>query len=260
MSDDEYWSGTTVVVTGAGRGQGAAEAARFVEVGATVLLADVDADAVEATADGLGDRARAVHLDVTSEKDWAALVADLDELPPVRVLVNNAGIHWSRPLVEEPAEELERMLRVNVVGCHLGIRHVAGPMRDAGGGSIVNICSVLAQRGSPTSSSYATSKWALRGLTKSAAMELGEWGIRVNAVHPGYIDTPMLAAAAGPGRPPGFYDYLPLGRAGDPIEVAELVLFLASPSSSYLTGGDFAVDGGMLAGSGPRYPQRERTC
>ncbi len=252
MEEDDYWAGATVVVTGAGRGQGAAEAARFVEVGATVLLADVDVDAASETAARLGDRARAVRLDVTSEADWTALVAGLAGLPPVRVLVNNAGIHWFRPLTEEPADELERMLRVNVVGCHLGIRHLAGPMREAGGGSVVNICSVLAERGSPRSSSYAISKWALRGLTKSAAMELGHWGIRVNAVHPGYIDTPMLAAAAGPGRPDDFYDYLPLGRAGTPAEVAELVLFLSSPRSSYLTGGDFAVDGGMLAGSGPR--------
>jgi len=252
MPDADFWPEATVVVTGAGRGQGAAEAARFVEVGATVLLADVDGNAAEENAARLGDRARAVHLDVTSDAGWAALVAGLAALPPVRVLVNNAGIHWSRALVDEPAERLEQMLRVNVVGCQLGIRHLAGPMRDAGGGSIVNICSVLAERGARNSSSYVTSKWALRGLTKAAAMELGAWGIRVNAVHPGYIDTPMLAAAAGSSRPADYYDYLPLGRPGTTEEVAELVLFLASPRSSYLTGADFAVDGGMLAGSGPK--------
>lgn len=249
---EENWADTTVVVTGAARGQGAAEAARFVEVGATVVLADVDADAAERTAATLGDRAHARRLDVTREEEWQALADGLVGLPPVRVLVNNAGIHWFRPLLEESAERLEQMLRVNVVGAQLGIRHLAGPMRDAGGGSIVNICSVLAERGARNSSSYVTSKWALRGLTKAAAMELGAWGIRVNAVHPGYIDTPMLAAAAGPDRPAGYYDYLPLGRAGTVAEVAELVLFLASGRSSYLTGGDFAVDGGMLAGSGPK--------
>jgi 3alpha(or 20beta)-hydroxysteroid dehydrogenase len=252
VRDDDYWSQATVVVTGAGRGQGAAEAARFVEVGATVLLADVDRESVAEHAARLGDRAHPVHLDVTSETDWAGLVTRLEGLPPVRVLVNNAGVHWFTALVDEPAERLEQMLRVNVVGCQLGIRHLAAPMRDAGGGSIINICSVLAERGSRNASSYVTSKWALRGLTKAAAMELGAWGIRVNAVHPGYIDTPMLAAAAGGSRPADYYDYLPLGRAGTTDEVAELVLFLASSRSSYLTGADFAVDGGMLAGSGPR--------
>jgi 3alpha(or 20beta)-hydroxysteroid dehydrogenase len=253
--EHEDWSDTTVVVTGAGRGQGAAEAALFVDVGATVVLADVDLDAASESAAALGVRARAVALDVTRESDWEALVRSLHGLPPARVLVNNAGIHWFRPMLDEPPEGLEQMLRVNVVGAQLGMRHLAGPMRDAGGGSVVNICSVLAERGSRNSSSYVASKWALRGLTKAAAMELGPWGIRVNAVLPGYIDTPMLAAAAGTSRPADFYDYLPLGRAGTTHEVAELVLFLASPRSSYLTGSDFAVDGGMLAGSGPKPTQ-----
>jgi 3alpha(or 20beta)-hydroxysteroid dehydrogenase len=250
MEDD--WSGVTVVVTGAARGQGATEAARFVEAGATVLLVDVDEEALLETAAALGERAIARTMDITSEEAWCALVADLAGMPPVRVLVNNAGIHWNRSIVEETAEQLELMLRVNVVGAHLGIRHLAGPMREAGGGSIINICSVLAERGARHSSSYATSKWALRGLTKSAAMELGAWGIRVNAVHPGYIETPMLAAAAGPARTAEFYDYLPLRRPGQTDEVADLVLYLASDRSSYVTGADFTVDGGMLAGSGPR--------
>lgn len=246
------WADTTVVVTGAGRGQGATEATYFAEAGATVVLADIDADAAATTAATLGDRAHARRLDVSCEQDWQALIGDLAGLPPLRVLVNNAGIHWFRPIMEESGERLEQMLRVNVVGAQLGIRHVADPMREAGGGSIVNICSVLAERGARNSSSYVTSKWALRGLTKAAAMELGAWGIRVNAVHPGYIDTPMLAAAAGPSRSAHYYDYLPLGRSGTAEEVAELVLFLASSRSSYLTGADFAVDGGMLAGSGPK--------
>jgi len=249
---DDEWAQTTVVVTGAARGQGAAEAARFIDAGATVVLADTDVDAAAEAAAALGERAHAHRLDVSREEDWRELVGELSGLPPLRVLVNNAGIHWFRPLLEEPGELLEQMLRVNVVGAQLGIRHLAAPMRDAGGGSIVNICSVLAERGARNSSSYVTSKWALRGLTKAAAMELGPWGIRVNAVHPGYIETPMLAAAAGPSRPASYYDYLPLGRAGTCEEVAELVLFLASPRSSYLTGADFAVDGGMLAGSGPK--------
>lgn len=249
---DDDWSGSTVAVTGAARGQRTTEAARFAAVGATVLLADVDGEAAARTAAQLGERSRGVRIDVGNELDWEALVAGPDGLLPARVLMNNGGVHWFRPLVDEPAEQLETMLRVNVVGAQLGIRHLAGPMRDAGRDSIVNICSVLADRGARNCSSYVTSKWALRGLTKAAAMELEGWMIRVNAVHPGYIDTPMLAAAAGPSRAADFYDYLPLGRAGTIDEVAELVLLLASSRSPYLPGADFTVDGGMLAGSGPK--------
>ena len=171
----------------------------------------------------------------------------------MRTLVNNAGVHWFRSLENEPAAELERMLRVNVVGPQIGMRHVMEPMARAGGGSIVNVCSVLAMLGSGNSSSYVASKWALRGMTKAASLELGKKGIRVNAVLPGYIETPMLASAAGGERPDDYYDYLPLRRQGSSAEVAELVLFLASERSSYLTGADFVVDGGMTAVSGPRY-------
>jgi 3alpha(or 20beta)-hydroxysteroid dehydrogenase len=142
---DEDWAERTVVVTGAARGQGATEAARFAAAGATVVLADVDGEGAASTAASIGKRARGVRLDVSSHADWAEPVDGLSDLPPVRVLVNNAGIHWNRPLMEEPAEELERMLRVNVVGAQIGIRHLAGVMRDARGGSIVNICSVLAE-------------------------------------------------------------------------------------------------------------------
>ncbi|MFV0463084.1 MAG: SDR family oxidoreductase [Nostocoides sp.] len=246
-------SGQTVIVTGGGQGQGAEEVRRFVAEGAHVVVADVVTESGEQLAAELGDRARFARLDVTQEKDWGALLASLDGWPPVRVLVNNAGVHWSRPITEEPAAELERMLRVNAVGPQVGIRYVTEPMRRAGGGSIINICSVLALVGATGSSSYSTSKWALRGLTKSAAMELGKYGIRVNAVHPGYIETPMLAEAAGPARTADYYDYLPLGRPAQPSEVADLVFFLASSASAYLTGADFAIDGGMTAVAGPRY-------
>jgi 3alpha(or 20beta)-hydroxysteroid dehydrogenase len=243
----------TVIVTGAAQGQGEAEAQHFAAAGAHVVVADIDDDIGAKVAAELGDQGRFVHLDVTDEDDWKALIGSLDDWPPVRTLVNNAGVHWFRALEDEPAAELERMLRVNVVGPQIGMRHVTEPMARAGGGSIVNVCSVLAMLASGKASSYVASKWALRGMTKAAALELGRHGIRVNAVLPGYIETPMLASAAGGERPDDYYDYLPLRRQGSPAEVAELVLFLASERSSYLTGGDFVVDGGMTAVSGPRY-------
>jgi 3alpha(or 20beta)-hydroxysteroid dehydrogenase len=250
--ETDDWPNTTVVVTGAARGQGAAEAALFAAAGANVILGDVDADAAARTAAGISGRARGIRLDVTRNEDWLSLVAELEHEPPVRVLVNNAGVHWFRPLLEESAEDLERMLRVNLVGPQLGIRHLATPMRHAGGGSIINIASVVADRGAWNASSYVASKWALRGLTKAAALELGPWGIRVNAVLPGYVDTPMLAEIAGGSRPPDFYDFLPLGRPASTDEVAEAVFFLASRRSSYLTGTDLTVDGGLLALPGLR--------
>jgi 3alpha(or 20beta)-hydroxysteroid dehydrogenase len=230
---------------------GEAEVRRFVDAGAHVVIADVLEDEGERLAHELGERVRSVRLDVTQEDDWAAAVAAVGDWPPIRVLVNNAGVHWNADVVAETGAGLARMLEVNVVGPLLGTRAVVPAMTAAGGGSVINVCSVMGLLGGRGSSSYAASKWALRGLTKSSAIELGPRGIRVNAVHPGYIATPMLAAVER-GRSPDFYDFLPLGRPGRPEEVAELALFLASDASSYLTGSDFTVDGGMTAGGGPR--------
>lgn len=244
-------SACTVIVTGAARGQGAAEARRFVDEGAHVLVADVLAEEGTALAHEMGDAARFVALDVTSSDDWKRGLDAVAGWPPVRVLINNAGVHWNCPVESETADGMARMLQVNLIGAMLGVQAVLPAMRAAGGGSIVNVCSVLALVGGRHSSAYSASKWALRGFTKSAAIELGPYGIRVNAIHPGYIQTPMLANVAS-GRPPEYFDYLPLQRTGTVDEVADLVLFLASPASRYLTGADFSVDGGMLAGAGPR--------
>ena len=246
----------TVIVTGAARGQGAAEARRLVAAGATVIVADILVDEGNALADELGHAARFVELDVTSEADWKRALEASADRPPLTALINNAGIHWANPVESETAEGMARMLQVNLIGAMLGVQAVLPAMRAAGGGSVVNICSVLALVGGRDASAYSASKWALRGFTKSAAIELGRYGVRVNAIHPGYIETPMLANVAT-GRPPDYVDYLPLRRTGTVDEVADLALFLVSAESKYLTGADFTVDGGMLAGSGPRSNFRE---
>ncbi|WP_326791611.1 SDR family oxidoreductase [Streptomyces sp. NBC_00841] len=245
--------GRTAVITGGAQGQGEVEVRRFVEAGAHVLIADVLQDKGRELAQELGERARFVRLDVGSEEDWASAIECLDPgWPPLQVLVNNAGVHWQRGIESETPGDFARMLQVNLVGALLGTQAVTEPMRAAGGGSIVNVCSVLALVGGRGASAYSASKWGLRGLSKSAALELGRYGIRVNAIHPGYIDSPMLHAVAGPGRSDNYYDFLALRRIGTPVEVADLAVFLASDDSTYLTGGDFAVDGGMTAGGGPR--------
>jgi len=244
-------SGRTAIVTGAARGQGAAEARRFVQASGHVVVADILEPDGQALARDLGQRARFVRLDITREEHWTAALAAVSDWPPVRVLVNNAGIHWNRDLVDETGPDMARMLEVNVIGAMLGMKAVTAPMTEAGGGSIINVCSVLGTVGGRGSSAYTASKWALRGLTKSAAIELGPRGIRVNAIHPGYIDTAMLSEV-GAGRTDDYYGFLPLGRPARPGEVADLALYLACDDSSYVTGADFTVDGGMTAAGGPR--------
>lgn len=243
-------SDRTAVITGAAQGQGAAEARRFVAEGAHVLLGDINEHAAQTLAEKLGPSARAVRLDVGSKPDWDVAMATVSDWPAVRILINNAGVHWKKSVVDEAAEDFERMLHVNVTGALLGMQAVVEPMRANGGGSIVNVCSVLGLLGGRDNVAYSASKWALRGLTKSAAIDLGRYGIRVNAVHPGYIDTPMLAEVSA-GRPADFYDYLPMRRAGTTDDISDLMVFLGSDDSAYLTGADFAIDGGMTAASGP---------
>ena len=236
--------GKVAVITGAARGQGAAEARRFVEEGARVVLTDVLVDDLVATATGLGDRARWVEHDVTDEAGWAAVVdLAVDSFGGVDVLVNNAGVHHVRPIEEETVEGFERVLAVNLIGTFLGIRTVTPAMRARGGGSIVNVSSLAGLQGLPGHGAYGASKWGVRGLTKTAAVELGPSGIRVNAVHPGPIDTPMLPAGSS-----GRMADLPLGRVGTAEEVAEVVAFLASDAASYVTGAEVSVDGGLHAG------------
>ncbi|MFI6516164.1 glucose 1-dehydrogenase [Spirillospora sp. NPDC050679] len=236
--------GKVAIVTGAARGQGAAEARLLAEAGARVVVADVLEEGREVAAE-IGEAARFVHHDVTDAASWAgAVAAATGAFGRLDVLVNNAGIWRTAPVDQETEERFELILRVNLIGPFLGIKAAVPAMRAAGGGSVVNISSTAGLRGIPGHSAYGASKFGLRGLTRSAALDLAPDGIRVNSVHPGAIDTPMVAAA-GFERGEGNYDRVPLGRVGVPEDVAGLVLFLASDASSYITGTEFAVDGGL---------------
>jgi 3alpha(or 20beta)-hydroxysteroid dehydrogenase len=238
--------GKTAIVTGSARGIGRATARLFVDEGANVLLCDVRDSDGEAVADELGLSAAYVHLDVTDERQWAAAVATAEErFGGLHVLVNNAGIARPGPIESSPIEDYHDTVAVNQTGVWLGIRAVASALRAAGGGSIVNISSAAGLGASAGLAAYGMTKWAVRGLTKTAAGELAHDGIRVNSVHPGLIETDMLADA---GIPSEAAMVSPFGRMGSPEEVARLVLFLASDDSSYCTGSEFSVDGGIFTG------------
>ena len=242
--------GKVALITGAARGQGEAEARRFVAEGARVVLGDVLDEEGRRVAASLGERALWVRHDVSSEASWAAFVAAAkDRFGRIDVLVNNAGVLGIAPIASITLEQYMRVINVNQVGCLLGMRAVIPAMAEAGGGSIVNIASTAGLEGVAGLVAYVSSKFAIRGMTKTAALELGRVGIRVNAICPGGIDTAM-------GRGDDFESVdtsgvlaaLPLARIGQPDEVAALAAFLASDESSYCTGSDFVVDGGMLAG------------
>jgi 3alpha(or 20beta)-hydroxysteroid dehydrogenase len=240
--------GKVAIITGAARGQGAAAARRFVEEGARVVIADVNDEAGKELAQELGDAAYYRHLDVSSEDDWAAVVGEaIETLGGLDVLVNNAGVLHFSQLVDTTLADYERVVRINQFGCFLGMRAAARVM--TAGGSIVNVSSVEGIAGMPLVVAYTASKFAIRGMTKVAALELGPRGIRVNSIHPGMIDTKMVQDAIGGHE----FDLTPitkklaLRRVGRPEEIAELALFLASDRSSYSTGSEFVADGGSLA-------------
>ncbi|HEY2272501.1 MAG TPA: glucose 1-dehydrogenase [Jatrophihabitantaceae bacterium] len=239
------------IITGAARGQGAAAARRFVAEGARVVLGDVLDDVGKEFADSLGDAAYYRHLDVSSEDDWNAVVDEvMTNLGRIDVLVNNAGILRFCPLPDMTLADYMRIVNVNQVGTFLGMRTVSKPMIAAKRGSIVNISSVEGLAGMSMLTAYTGTKFAIRGMTKVAALELGPSGVRVNSVHPGMIETDMVKDAAGGhdvDLQPVAEKRIPLRRLGQSEDVAELVLFLASDRSSYCTGGEYAVDGGATA-------------
>ncbi|WP_420383485.1 SDR family NAD(P)-dependent oxidoreductase [Novosphingobium sp.] len=243
--------GKVAIITGGARGMGEATSRLFAAQGAKVAIADVLEERGQALAEELGADARYWKLDVTSEDEWAKVVADVEAVwGRVDVLVNNAGVLLFKSILETTKADYERVLGVNLVGEFLGVRSVAPGMIARGRGSIVNISSVDGMKGANSLVAYASSKWGVRGLTKVAAMELGHKGIRVNSVHPGGVDTVMSnhdnRARSDVDKA---YGEVPMQRIGGPEEVAAASLFLASDDSSYMNGAELVVDGGMTVGT-----------
>ena len=236
--------GKTCLITGGARGQGAAEARLFAGEGAKVWICDLlDSDG-EAVAAELNCQYR--RLDVCDEAGWQTLIEEIISLENgIDVLINNAGIFRANRLVTTTTDEFNLVMNINCNGVFLGMRTVAGPMIESGGGSIVNISSIAGLRAAVGAFSYGASKWAVRGMTKTAAVELARKGVRVNSIHPGLIETPM-AQELGP-NVDKMTSRVPLGRIAQADEVAQLALFLASDESAYSTGCEFVVDGGITA-------------
>lgn len=240
-------AGKVVVVTGAARGQGAAEVEALASEGATVLAADVldtEGMALAARLAGVGLSVGYRHLDVTSEADWTELAAELQRLHGrVDALINNAGVAARDRLPHVDLDRWHRTMDINATGPLLGIQALVPLMRP--GASIVNVCSVAAVAGH-AAAPYTASKWALRGLTRAASLELGELGIRVNAVMPGLVETPLMESAS-----PAFRDAalaeIPLGRTALVADIAPTMVFLVSDESAYYNGAELVIDGGMTA-------------
>lgn len=245
--------GKVALISGAARGMGAATARLFVAEGASVLLSDVVDDEGEALAQELGERAAYCHLDVTNESSWQNAIGFAEAtFGPVTVLVNNAGILRAIPLPLMSLADYQSVIDVNQTGVFLGMKSVIPSMMKAGGGSIVNTSSIDGFQGSPALSAYVAAKFAVRGLTRVAALELAGAGIRVNTVCPGATRTRMMDCPdmAGIDIDALSSKMAPMGRMGESPEIANATLFLASDESSYMTGTDITVDGGTLAGVG----------
>ena len=232
-----------ILITGGARGQGAAEARLFVREGARVVITDLLEAQGRDLARELGDAAVFLRHDVSSEADWARAVEAAAALGGLHGLINNAGIYQPRTLLETDAALFEQHVRINQIGPFLGMQAVVPLMERSGGGAIVNISSVAGLRGSPGAFAYSATKWALRGMTKAAAVDLAPRGIRVNSIHPGPIATEMLSVRSEEQNQKRLLT-VPMRRQGSAEEVADLVLFLVSDESRYITGAEVAIDGG----------------
>jgi 3alpha(or 20beta)-hydroxysteroid dehydrogenase len=252
MSQQEL-KGRVAIVTGAARGQGAEEARHLAKMGASIIAVDVRHEAKE-----VADEVGGAYWpgDVSDLEMWRALMASVvSDMGRLDILVNNAAVCWNRPIEEESVEEIERALSNNAVGAFLGIQSSIAPMRATGGGSIINVASIAAIRGFKTLSAYSMSKWALRGLTKVAAAELGRDGIRVNTVLPGTVNSPMAWETGLDEEGAKNFSHVALGRVGESSDIASVVGFLASDASVYVTGAEIVVDGGSTLG----IPSRPRS-
>jgi 3alpha(or 20beta)-hydroxysteroid dehydrogenase len=245
--------GKVALISGAARGMGRAEAQLFAEEGAKVVIADIVDDEGEALAKEIGSAALYQHLDVTQEDQWqSAVAAALDSFGRLNVLINNAGTVIPSPMRDLSLEHYRIVTDVNQTGVFLGMKSTTAAMEAAGGGSMINISSIDGMIGMDLVFAYVASKWAVRGMTKTAALELAPLGIRVNSIHPGFIHTKL----GNPNPTPESKEMLdrysarrvPLGRTGEPEDIARMALFLASEESSFSTGSEFVADGGFLAG------------
>ena len=238
--------GKTALVTGGARGIGEAIVRRLHADGASVAITDVLAAEGRALVAELGERTVFFAHDVSSDAAWAeAVAATVKVFGRLDILVNNAGVYEPASIVEADLAGVERQIRINQFGTFLGMRHALAPLRAAGGGSIVNLSSIAGQLGFPGAAAYVGTKWAVRGMTKTAALEFAPDHIRVNSVHPGFIDTPMIEHNTAEANEAGVAA-TPLKRMGQPGEIAAAVAWLAGPESGFVTGTELTVDGGWM--------------
>ncbi|GGJ93937.1 3-alpha-(or 20-beta)-hydroxysteroid dehydrogenase [Lentibacillus kapialis] len=239
-------NGKVAIITGAAGGMGASHARKFIDEGAKVVLADIMEEQSQDLADELGENAIFMKLDVTNAEDWERVVADTEEtFGPISVLVNNAGITLNKSIEDITVDDYHKVFNINQLSVFLGIKTVSPSMKKTDNGSIVNISSMNGLVGGAIG--YTDTKFAVRGMTKAAALSLAPDGIRVNSVHPGVIETPMLTQGDTKDAVEEFAKHIPNRRIAKPEEVSNMVLFLASDESSYSTGSEFVIDGGLTA-------------
>lgn len=242
-------TGKVAIVTGGARGMGEATVRLLLEEGARVLIGDVLDEPGQALADELGEDASYAHLDVTSKNDWEAAVEQAAGLGPLSVLVNNAAIIFQKTIMDTTEDDFMKIVSVNQLGVFLGMQSVFASLKANGGGSIINVSSIDGLQSKNSLVAYSSTKWAVRGMTKAAAMEMGKFNIRVNSVHPGGIFTAMHGSDFMSQEDANqFYAHHAIPRVGLPREVAALSAFLASDEATYSTGAEFIADGGWSAG------------
>lgn len=234
------------IITGAAGGMGAVHAKVFIDEGAKVVLTDIMDEEGKKLAKELGSNALFIKQDVTKEEDWKKVVAETERtFGPVDILINNAGIVMTKMIEDTSLTEYQKTIDINQTGTFLGMKLVLPSMKKAGGGAIINISSIEGLVGAAMIASYTASKFAVTGLTKAAAMEFAPYDIRVNSVHPGVIDTPMIHQEDVKEAVKEVINAIPLKRPADPKEVSKMLVFLASDAASYSTGSAFVIDGGL---------------